>query len=83
MQDVERDRVLSDIEERLRLDANRTAKRICDLRMPPPHTVVAVIDGGTGTRHSRMKFDLRIAERQVGLYVAAVERCVRAAMKLS
>jgi hypothetical protein len=82
VQYMKRDRVFADIEERLRLEPDFSTERIRDVRVPPSYPLVAVIDGGTGTRHGRVKFDLGIAKRQIGVYVARIERFVQAAMEL-
>jgi ketosteroid isomerase-like protein len=82
VQHVKRDRVFADVEERFRLKPNLPTEGIRDVRVPPSYPLVAVVDGGTGTRHGRVKFDLGIAKRQIGVYVARIERFVQATMEL-
>ena len=49
--------------------------------VPAAYPAVPIVDGGTRTRHGRAQLDVRIAEGQVGLYVAGVEGFVCAAME--
>jgi hypothetical protein len=82
VQQMKRNRVFADIEECLRLEPRFPTERIRDVRVPPSYPLVAaVVDGGTGTRHGRAKFDLGIAKRQIGVYVARIERFVQATME--
>ena len=83
VQHMKRDRLFADVEERLRLEPNFPTERIRDFRVPSSYPLVAVVGGGTGTRHGRVKFDLGIAKRQIGVYVARIERFVQAAMELN
>ena len=57
-------------------------RSVREVSIPPPHSVVAVVDGAAGNRHRRMELDLRIAERDECLYVAGVERLHGAAMAI-
>jgi hypothetical protein len=41
--------------------------------MPRPQPIVAVVDGAADRSERRVELDLRIAERDVRLYVASIE----------
>jgi hypothetical protein len=79
---MERDRVIAQVEERLGFEVNFPSERISDVPVPPPYSVVPVVDSGARPRDGGVESDLRIATRYIRLYVARVERFVRAAMEL-
>jgi hypothetical protein len=81
-QHVESNRVLPEVEVRLRLDAKLVSPSVLKVSMPTSHPIVPVILGAAGHRHGRVKLDLRIAERDECLYVARVERLYGAAVEV-
>jgi hypothetical protein len=81
MQHLERERVLTNVEERLRLDAKLVSPRVFEVSKPLSQPIMSVVDGAAGCRHRRVKLDLRIRQRDKSLYVARVERLYFAAME--
>jgi hypothetical protein len=66
--------LLADVEERLRFNANLPAPRVLEVSMPPSQALVSVVDGAADRREGRVPLDAWIAEREVPLEVARVER---------
>src|SRR5207245_351023 len=75
-------RVLAEVEERLRFDEKFISPYVLELLLEPPKPVVPLVDAATNRRKHRMERDLRIAERDPRLYVARAVRLHDAAVEL-
>jgi hypothetical protein len=69
--------VLAEVEVRLRLDA-KLFPRIFEVSPPASHAIMAVVDRPAHP-HRRMDLNVRIAEGEIGVYVARIERLCGAA----
>jgi hypothetical protein len=58
---VKRERVLAEVEERLRFNANLLSPRVLEVSMPPPQPIVPAIDGVTDRGKQRVELNLLIA----------------------
>ena len=80
MQQLNVQRVLPEVEEDLRFDANVRPPSVLEVLMPRPQPIVPTVDG-TATE-GRVLLDARIAKRNHALDVAPVERFDATAMEL-
>ena len=79
---LERERVITEVEERLDLDPDLLAPRFLKVSVPFAHPVVPVIGGASDSCKYRVDFDVRVAERDECPYIARVERFYEAASPL-
>src|SRR2546423_6716546 len=82
MDEVEHERVLAKVKERLGLDVKLVSPCVFEIAKVLPHPVVPVVDGSARYRDRGVVLDARIEARDERLYVVSVELRDQAAMQL-